>query len=449
MKSKKNDNVIWKENHSLISEAFQVMLDTTIDKVFIKNTELVYVTASDSFAEMVGKASVEEIIGKTDLDIFSDEALARRYIADDEKLLAGGENLIDYIEPIPEKCGQARYGTTSKYILRDEQGTVLGILGVTRDITREYYARRHYQQELKYLFELPAETYAVSYVDVDSWRIISQRRQMIRDAAFQSCHTVEVLCEAALESIVDKNSKVYKFYENFTKEYLNKIYEGGKTYFEFEYRRRLSDGTIRWVKNEARFLTDVDDNHLCIMLSAKDISAEKVKEQELVEAAQMDRMTKLLNREATMEQISQIFLNEEDSMHALYMIDVDNFKSLNDTMGHQIGDEFLIELTAKLKRCFRSSDVVGRIGGDEFFALMRSVPDKIIAVKKAKKLMEVMQSVCEKYSNVKLSASIGISLYPENGKKLEELYAKADHALYEAKRAGKNQFIFAEEHSEM
>lgn len=444
MKSKKDDNVVWKKNSSLISEAFQMMLDTTADKIFIKNAELVYVTASDSFAEMVGKESVEEIIGKTDLDIFSDETLARRYIADDKKLLAGGKNLIDYIEPIPEEGGQARYGTTSKFILHDENGAVLGLIGVTRDITREYYARRHYQQELKYLFELPADTYAVSYIDVDSWRVISQRRQMLRDAAFQSCHTVEVLCEAALESIVDKESKVYHFYKHFTKEYLNKIYASGKTHFEFEYQRILSDGTIRWVQNEVRFLTDVDNNHLCIMLSANDINAEKTKEKELLEAVQMDRMTNLLNREATMDRIRQIFHDEEMCLHALFMIDVDNFKSLNDTMGHQTGDEFLIELTAKIKKSFRSSDVVGRIGGDEFFVLMRNVPDKFMVVKKAKKLLEEIQSVCEKYSEIKLSVSIGISLYPENGKVLEELYAKADQALYEAKRAGKNQFLFVE-----
>lgn len=440
--SEKKDNIVCKENNSLINEAFQMMLDTTIDRVFIKNVDLVYVKASNSFAKMVGKTSENEIIGKTDLDIFSDETLAKRYIADDKKLLAGGKNLIDYIEPIPDEDGQARYGTTSKYILRDKTGDVLGILGVTRDITREYYARRHYQQELKYLFELPTETYAVSYVDVDSWRVISQRRQMLRDASFQSCHTVEVLCEAALESIVDKESRVYQFYTHFTKEYLNKIYADGKTHFEFEYQRRLSNGAVRWVKNDVRFLTDVDNNHLCIMLSANDINAEKMKEKELLEAAQMDRMTNVLNREATMDQIRQIFHDEEMCLHALFMIDVDNFKRLNDTMGHQTGDEFLIELTAKIKRSFRSSDVVGRIGGDEFFVLMRNVSDRFMVVKKAKKLLDEIQSVCEKYSEIKLSASIGISLYPENGKMLEELYAKADQALYEAKRAGKNQFLF-------
>lgn len=64
---------------------------------------------------------------------------------------------MDYVEPITEEEGHARYGSTSKYILKDEEGREIGILGITRDITCDYYARRRYQQELKYLFELPAD----------------------------------------------------------------------------------------------------------------------------------------------------------------------------------------------------------------------------------------------------------------------------------------------------
>jgi len=103
---------------------------------------------------------------------------AERYVLDDKKLLAGGVNLIDYIEPITDEDGQHRYGSTSKYILRSEEGEVLGILGVTRDITKDYLARQNFQKELKYLFELPSDIYAVSYIDIDSWRVISQRRQI-------------------------------------------------------------------------------------------------------------------------------------------------------------------------------------------------------------------------------------------------------------------------------
>lgn len=428
----------------LVNEAMQTLLNTTSDKIFVKTADLVYVTASASFAKMVGKDSVDEIIGKTDLEIFKDATLARRYVADDKKLLEKDANLVDYMEPIPEERGQARYGITSKYILRGEEGEVMGILGITRDVTREYFARRHYQQELRYLFELPNDTYAVSYIDVDSWRVINQRRQLIENATFQSCHTVEALCRAAVKSIYDKKSKAMEFYKKFSQKNLNEMFINGQTHLEFEYQRSMSDGSVRWVHNEIRFLTDVDNNHLCVMLSARDINTEKRQTEKLIEAAQMDRMTQVLNRETTMEQIRGIFQKEPQNSHALFMLDVDNFKSLNDTMGHQAGDEFLISLTAELKKYFRFNDVIGRVGGDEFFALLRNIEDWSVVSKKAEKFLSVIQKIASNYPNLVLSGSIGISLYPKNGETLEELYAKADEALYEAKRKGKNCFVFAE-----
>ncbi len=427
----------------LIGTAFQTILDNTKDMIFIKDANLVYVAASKPFVEMVGKNSEEEIVGRTDLDVFEDESLAKRYIADDHKLLKKRKNLINYIEPITDDDGQARYGTTSKYILSDDDGNIIGILGVTKDITREYIARQHYQQELKYLFKLPEGTYAVSYIDVDDWRIISQRRQDIEGATMQECHTMDTLIKAAQESIIDKESEAFQFYCDFTSEVLQKIYASGRTNVYFNYRRRLTDGTIRWVYNDIRFLIDVDSGHLCAMLSAKDIDAKKQQEQKLMEEAQLDKMTMLFNRETTMEKIRHILQTDIEEQHALFIIDVDNFKSLNDTLGHQAGDDFLIALAEILKDGFRESDIVGRIGGDEFFAFMKNVSDFKATTHKAQEMLDEIARLCTNYPINQLSGSIGIGMYPENGKTLEELYANADSALYQAKRAGKNQYVFA------
>lgn len=440
MKVEKTSNT---ETNNLVFAAFQAIVNNTKDMVFVKNIDFVYVAVSEPFVKMVGKERACEIIGRTDTDIFADESLAKRYMADDCKLLSGGRDLVDYIEPLTDDNGQARYGSTSKHILYDSNGNVIGILGITRDITRDYLARQHYQQELKYLFELPADTYAVSYIDVDAWRIISQRRQLVDESTLQSCYTVEELCEAALESIVDEESEAAEFYRNFSPLSLKEIYESGRSYFSFKYQRRMAGDTMRWIHNEVRLLTDVDSGHLCAMLSAKDIDAEKKEQQELCMAAQMDKMTMLLNRETTMVYIRRVLSDEADSQHVLFMLDVDNFKHLNDTKGHQCGDEFLIALASEIKKKFRENDVVGRIGGDEFFALMRNVPNMLLVEKKAQELLETIQKLCAKYHDPCLSGSIGISVYPENGKNIDELYGQADSALYQAKRKGKNQYIFA------
>lgn len=429
--------------YTVITSAVRAFLENTRDMVFVKDKNLIYLAASQSFVQMAGKLCCEEIVGKTDYEIF-EETLAGRYVLDDRKLLEGGQNLSDYIEPIADEGEQHRYGSTSKYILRDDRGEVLGILGITRDITKDYFVRRNYQKELKYLFELPGDMYAVSYIDVDSWRIISQRRQLISEGTLQACQTLEELAEAAWKSILDVNSDASKFYRNFSQEFLRGIFESGRTHIAFNYERALSDGRKHWVHNEVRFMTDVDSGHVCAMLSARNNDKEKLEEQKLVAAARLDKMTMLLNRDTTMEYIRQIFEHDSSSKHALFMIDIDNFKFLNDTYGHQAGDEFLIAFAAELKKSFRESDIVGRIGGDEFFALMRNVPDTDTIENKAKDLLATIQRVCADYLDVRLSGSIGIAVYPESGKSIEALYLRADTALYQAKREGKDQYVFFE-----
>lgn len=431
-------------DNNLLDVAFQTMLKNSRDMMFIKDINSVYVAASEPFVRMVGKETEAQLLGKTDAEIFDDKNLAKRYLADDRKLIAGGKDLVDYIEPIPEEEeGKARYGSTSKYILRDQEGKAMGILGITRDITRDYVARQHYQHELQYLFELPKDTYAISYVDVDSWRIISQRRQLIKQDTLQECQTVEQLVDAAIDSIMDKTCDAAKFYKDFTAENIRRIYEQGENHLSFTYQRKMVDGMERWVHNEIRFLLDIDSGHLCAMLSAKDIDAEKREQQELAVAAKLDRMTMLLNRETTMKYIRRVLEENKEEKHVLFMFDVDNFKHLNDTMGHQKGDEFLVELARGLKKSFRDSDIVGRVGGDEFFALMKNVPDIVLVERKANELLSTIQEICAGYADIQLSGSIGIGIYPENGKTLDELYGQADAALYQAKRKGKNQYVFA------
>ena len=432
-----------KESRLLLDTAFYALMSNSKDIIFVKDADLIYRAASMPFVKMTGKESVDEVVGKTDAEIFQDKSLAKRYVSDDKKLIKGGKDLVDYIEPIPEEDGQARFGSTSKYLLKDENGKLMGIVGVTKDITRDYIAHQHYQQELRYLFALPQDTYAVSFIDIDDWRIISQRRQLIAEGTLQECHTVKELVEAAIESIVDENSGAYVFYNNFSPSLLKEIYGTGRMHMTFRYQRRVGENMVRWVHNDIRFIIDVDSGHLCAMLSAKDIDEEKREEQKLVTAAKMDKMTMVYNRETTMDTIRKILNEEPEQNHVLFMIDVDNFKNLNDSRGHQAGDEFLIDLAAEIKGSFRETDVVGRIGGDEFFALMRNVPGDSITLRKAQDLLNTMQEVCEDYKDLNLSTSIGISMYPEDGTTLDELYAQADGALYEAKRKGKNRYMFA------
>lgn len=428
----------------ILNAAFQTILGNTRDMMFVKDINLVYIAASPTFIQMAGKNSASEIIGRTDFDIFADRDLARRYVADDRTLLKSGRDLVNYIEPIVDKNGEARYSSTSKYILTDRSnGGIIGILGIGRDVTQEYVIRQRHQQELGYLFNLPEKAYGAVYFDIDAWRIIEQRRHVTNGIAMPQCESIDQLRDMAMNGIAgDKNA--LSFYRNFTRTNMQKIYSSGRLSTSVKYCRRMSHAVSRWVKDELHFLVDPTNGHRCAMFFTCDIEDEKERELHLIRAADIDELTGLNNRASTMRHIREFLVGEgRNGIHALFIIDVDNFKLINDTFGHQAGDAFLTTLAARIKSCFREIDIVGRIGGDEFFAFMKNTPNLAGVESKAKLLLQRLIEIHSLDVSLNVSGSIGISIYGENGVTLDELYAAADEALYEAKRRGKNTFCFA------
>jgi len=430
----------------IIHTAFQTYLNHSTDMIFIKDINLVYQSASLPFVQMVGKESVEEIVGKTDFEIFENPELAKRYTDDDKKLLASGNDLINYIEPLTDDHGLARYSSTSKYILRNTSGDSIGILGISHDITPEYTARRRHQQELRYLFELPEDTYAALFMDIDDWRIIRHHRHTVGNQVLEICETMEDFARNAVERLADKNDlKTLQFYSTLSRETMLELCDKGARTYTLEYLRRMPNGDDVWVRTDINFLVDPENGHLCAIWTLRDINTKVQASLNLLQAAERDEMTGLLNRASTTRQIQQTLKQHGQAQHALFILDVDNFKALNDTYGHQAGDRFLITLAKALKNCFRDNDIVGRIGGDEFFILMKNVPSSAIVAEKASTLLGITHVFCDEYQDLHLSVSIGISLSPLNGTTLDTLYTNADKALYQAKRKGKNQFVFAEE----
>lgn len=124
------------------------------------------------------------------------------------------------------------------------------------------------------------------------------------------------------------------------------------------------------------------------------------------------------------------------------MIDTDNFKQINDTQGHMIGDVVLTEIASGMKKLMRESDVVGRIGGDEFTVFMKDITSAEDAEEKAEELLHLFRHLFEsEKSPIKVSCSMGIAIYPKDGASFKEIYASADKALYQAKSKGKNNYV--------
>ena len=132
----------------------------------------------------------------------------------------------------------------------------------------------------------------------------------------------------------------------------------------------------------------------------------------------------------------------------------DNFKNLNDTRGHQAGDEFLIDLAAEIKGSFRETDIVGRIGGEEFVIFISGEKDDDELIEKAEETAQIILKLChgvriDSDAEKEFSCSVGIARYPFDGESYSALYEKADSAMYSVKKNGKNNYAFYKESENM
>lgn len=214
----------------------------------------------------------------------------------------------------------------------------------------------------------------------------------------------------------------------------------------YEARLRRGDGSYIWARIDLNLVRDANGVPSLLIGYMSDIDAIKKEAERLENKVQTDAMTGLYNKVAMGTLANKTLQEYPNGHHALFVLDIDNFKGINDTLGHAFGDLVLIEVCAKLKSSFRNCDIVGRMGGDEFAVLMQNVPDKSSVLKKATELAAAFrQTYVGEAENYKITCSIGIILIEKNHESFEMLYRKADAALYQAKRNGKDQFVFYQE----
>jgi diguanylate cyclase (GGDEF)-like protein/PAS domain S-box-containing protein len=169
------------------------------------------------------------------------------------------------------------------------------------------------------------------------------------------------------------------------------------------------------------------------------------KNAELSHQADHDALTGLPNRKRFYECLHQSLekASRNQELVALLFLDLDGFKSINDTLGHNVGDLLLKTVASRLKKCLRGSDTISRLGGDEFTVILPAIPGPEEAAKVAEKICDgIIQPFILEEHTVSVTTSIGISLYPFDGEDPEILVKNADVAMYRAKERGKNQYHF-------
>ena len=217
----------------------------------------------------------------------------------------------------------------------------------------------------------------------------------------------------------------------------------GSAYEMAEVRVATAKGRYLWCRFRATALRDPRGKLLKICGIIINIDAEKQAEQQLQNRADQDSLTRLLNKDAARRQAEEYFARYPDGVSgALLIIDLDNFKQVNDQYGHLFGDAVLTQVSREIKKLFRGQDIVARIGGDEFMVVMRGVSDQALLEQRCTQLLQTFRNLFQDNRHkLPLSCSIGIALSPSHGRSYFQLFQHADQALYRAKAKGKSCFV--------
>ena len=179
------------------------------------------------------------------------------------------------------------------------------------------------------------------------------------------------------------------------------------------------------------------------LLCVKELTEQNPSESEWRVRAETDSMSLLYNRGAFQERVSRRLSEVSTGLHAFFLLDIDNFKQINDTLGHSAGDEVIRSVASALRQLFRVTDLVGRLGGDEFAVFMSYPADDAEGTvqKRAERILSSIRGITlPDYPELTLTVSLGVAIAPLNGARFEILYQKADKALYCIKSKGKNDY---------
>ncbi len=263
---------------------------------------------------------------------------------------------------------------------------------------------------------------------------------------FTGADYTSFLCKVVEEYIHEEDKR--QVYANMESSSIIRAYKNGKKDVDIEYRMKQSDDTYRWFS--ARISSEyVDESDIIrALIINTDIQEEKEKEAILTYEAERDPLLGAYNKKVS-EQLVEEHLQGGGS-GTLWIIDIDNFKNINDNFGHLYGDRVLCDIYDELSQLFRDKDIIGRVGGDEFMVFMKDTIRESAVIAKAQQACYAIEKVYTKegLADTGISASIGIAISPQHAKVFARLYEMADIALYATKGKGKNGFtIYSKEHA--
>lgn len=325
----------------------------------------------------------------------------------------------------------------------DSKGNPCRAIVFVENVTKEYEEKAALERYKAKLDRLVGDKKQYMQYDLRERRIIDCDGGLFSMPDDLSSKTLEDVLEYHLNNYIKEGDK------DIISEFMNsksliESYNKGVYHLFVEREAILPNKDNRWIRLSID-LDKISDNIIATFLW-EDVDDEHHEYELIVNRANYDALTGLLNRSSTIKEIENYICGiGKDGTHALIMMDMDNLKGVNDTLGHQYGDAALQRFAYEVKRFFRKDDIIGRIGGDEFFIFLKNITIDLVS-RKMRALLQTLEIVYQdKDKKITTSASAGISLYhgfSSVKKSLNELYKEADSALYKAKSNGKHTYSY-------
>ncbi|MEW6693311.1 MAG: EAL domain-containing protein [Pseudomonadota bacterium] len=395
------------------------------DLVWLKDPQGVYLACNTAFERLYG-APEGEIVGKSD-DDFVEREQAEHFRKMDRLAMVKDHIHINEEWVTFAEDGRRALLETRKIPVRDAEGEIAGVLGIARDIT----ARKTAERQLKLLeHAINASGDAIFVTDLQGAFVY------VNDTA---CYSLGYSRSELLRmGVLDINPEA-------SAERIRQISQellANSAITSFETVHRTKDGHVFPVEI-AKSLMEFDGAHFGISV-ARDITERKTAEQRFTHLATHDALTGLPNRTLLKDRLQLAIAQAHRAQEqlAIIFIDLDNFKVINDTLGHDVGDELLKQVAVRMQGALREGDTVARLGGDEFVVLIPG-GDRRSLEHVADKLLTALSLAYDIASRQLYSgASMGIAIYPRDGEDMDTLMRNADTAMYAAKSQGRNKYRF-------
>lgn len=317
----------------------------------------------------------------------------------------------------------------------DGDGSAMGCVVTLRDMSaRQEMARALAESERRFYSAFEHAAIGMALVGEEG-RFIQANEVAVGMLGMSSASIGDVslreLCHADDRAVLDQ--------------YLARLAAAELPAFQVELRLVIADGRVLWVLLSVSAVGDDRAVARYYIVQMQDVTARRVAEEQLVFVAYYDALTGLSNRAQILRQLDQTiaFCRRRGEQMAVMFIDLDDFKVVNDSYGHNAGDALLREVAARLRGVVRETDIVGRLGGDEFVVILSGIDGDEAAARVCSKLTSAMTAPCQfEGQAIQTSCSIGVSRFPADAVTAERLIVAADDAMYRAKELGKNGFTF-------